>query len=142
MRQRGFTLIEAVAALALASILVYVSAYAFVNAAPRQHLARTAWEVAGLLNNARFKAVWSGSKYRVRVDYGRLFLERFDEPASEWRVDRVVMVEGASVEANNSPVFHPVGTVSDMATITVSNRTGGYRITVAITGRVKSVRLN
>lgn len=142
MSQRGFTLIEAVAVLALASILVYVSAYAFVNAAPRQHLARSAWAVTGLLNNAKFKAVWSGSKYRVRVDEGRLFLERFDEPALEWRVDRVVTVEGVSVEANNSPVFHPIGTVSDMATITVSNRSGCYRISVAITGRVKSVRLS
>lgn len=135
-------MIEAVAALALASILVYVGAYAFVNAAPRQQLARSAWAVTGLLNNAKFKAAWSGSKYRVRIDQDRLFLERFDEPASEWRLDRVVTVEGVSVEANNSPVFHPVGTVSDMATITVSNRSGGYRITVAITGRVKSVRLS
>ena len=34
----------------------------------------------------------------------------------------------------------PQGTVSDLASITVANARGSYRITVAITGRIRTVR--
>jgi len=44
-----------------------------------------------------------------------------------------------TLKANNTPVFYPEGTVSNLATILVSNDRGGYRITLAMTGRVKAV---
>lgn len=48
------------------------------------------------------------------------------------------ILEGVNVEANNSPLFHPEGTVSNLASIYVFNSWGKYRITIAITGRIKT----
>jgi hypothetical protein len=39
--------------------------------------------------------------------------------------------------ANNTPVLQPNGSANSMATFAVSNAIGTYRVTVAITGRVK-----
>lgn len=43
---------------------------------------------------------------------------------------------GVSVQASNHPVFHPRGTASSLATITVRNVAGSRKITVGITGRI------
>jgi hypothetical protein len=46
-------------------------------------------------------------------------------------------LEGVVLRANNMPIFHPQGTVSNLATIWVENGWGRYKITLAITGRIK-----
>ncbi len=50
-------------------------------------------------------------------------------------------VEGVWIQANNTPTFHPAGTVSNFATILVSNSWGTNKITLAITGRIKVTEL-
>jgi hypothetical protein len=82
----------------------------------------------------------SGTPVRVRFIASGFVLERFDAAAAAWREARTVALTGVDVRANNAPVFHPQGTVTDLATIIVGNARGTYRITVAITGRIRAVR--
>jgi len=58
-----------------------------------------------------------------------------------WRTVQTEFLEGVRIEANNSPIFHPTGTVTGLATILVSNSRGAYRITLAISGRIKVVKI-
>lgn len=139
-RRRGFTLIEAVLALALAGLLALGGAQAFQGLAPRMRLRSAVWEVTSGLGQARFGAIMSGEAVRVRFVPAGFALERRGGEAGVWRTSSMTYLEGVSVRANNAPIFYPQGTVSGLATITVSNAKGGYRITVAITGRIRAVR--
>jgi prepilin-type N-terminal cleavage/methylation domain-containing protein len=141
-RRRGFTLVEAVMALALSGLLVLGGVQAVGRLGPKLRLQSGIWEVTSGLGQARFRAIMSGEPVRVRFVPSGFTLERYDAAASAWRASRRSVLEGVAVRANNAPVFYPQGTVSNMATITVSNSRGSYRITVAITGRIRTVRVS
>lgn len=141
MKERGYSLIEVVTVLALCGIMAYIVAFSFNDAVPRFNLNKGAWDVVSMLNQARFRSVWAGLKCRVRVEGGALFLEAYDEDASEWTTLRRFDPAGVAVAANNWPIFHPQGTVSNLASISVSNAAGSFKITLAISGRIKSVRI-
>jgi prepilin-type N-terminal cleavage/methylation domain-containing protein len=141
MKRRGFTLIETALVLALAGFLVYGGAVSFRGLVPKFQLQTGVWEIESALNQARFGAIWTGAPRRVRFGPAAGFaIEAYDEAAKTWRPVRSARLEGVAVQANNDPAFYPEGTVANLATITVSNIRGAYRITVAITGRVKVVK--
>ncbi len=139
-RPGGFTLVEAVLALALASLFALGGTYTVGRLVPKLNLQSGIWEVTSGLNQARFRAILSGASVRVRFTPPGFVSESYDETSCTWHVSRAVSLPGVLVMANNAPVFHPQGTVSDLATISVSNARGSYRITVAITGRIRTVR--
>jgi prepilin-type N-terminal cleavage/methylation domain-containing protein len=132
--RRGFTLIEIVLALSLAGLFVYGGAYTFHWLVPKFQLQSGIWEVTSGLNQARFRAIMSGEPVRVRFVPSGFIFERYDEAAKTWLTARTAYLSGVEVRANNSPV-------SDLASITVSNSRGSYRITIAITGRVRTARI-
>ncbi len=140
MKRRGYSLIELVIVMSLAGTMLYMTVFAFQSAVPRYRLKICAQAVTAMLNQARFRSAWSGRPCRFRTTGGVVLLETRDKSGLDWVPFRTFVPEGATVAANNQPVFHPQGTVSNLATITVSNPAGAYRITLAISGRVKSVR--
>jgi len=136
----GFTVVEVVLALALAGIFALGTAYTIQRLGPKLDLQAGIWEVTAGLNRARFQAIMSGASVRVRFVPSGFVFERYDAAAAAWRPAHAVTLAGVRVRANNAPIFHPEGTVSDLASITVGNTRGTYRITVAITGRIRALR--
>jgi prepilin-type N-terminal cleavage/methylation domain-containing protein len=136
--RQGFTVVEVVLALALAGFFALGTAYTVQRLGPKLDLQAGIWEVTAGLNQARFQAIMSGASVRVRFVPSGFVFERYN--AAAWRPARAVTLAGVRVTANNAPVFHPEGTVSDLASITVENARGTYRITVAITGRIRALR--
>jgi prepilin-type N-terminal cleavage/methylation domain-containing protein len=141
LKQEGFTLVEIVLALTLAGLFMFGAAYSFQRLVPKFQLQSGIWEVTSGLNQARFRAIMSGEPVRVRFVPSGFVFERYDEAAKIWLPARAASLPGVEVRANNSPIFHSQGTVSDLASITVSNARGTYRITIAITGRVRTTRV-
>jgi len=141
MRRRGFTLVETVLVLALAGLLLYGGAVSFKNLVPKFRLHTGVWKVRSVLNEARFGAIWTGSPRRVTFETAGFLLESYDGTAKTWRPLRSARLEGVAVQANNNPAFYPEGTVANLATVTVANSRGAYKITIAITGRVKVSKL-
>lgn len=138
--RRGFTVVEVVLALALAGFFALGTAYTVQRLGPKLDLQAGIWEVTAGLNQARFQAIMSGASVRVRYVPAGFVLERYNAASASWQPGRAVTLAGVRVRANNAPVFHPEGTVSDLASITVGNARGTYRITVAITGRIRALR--
>ncbi|TRZ90173.1 prepilin-type N-terminal cleavage/methylation domain-containing protein [bacterium] len=141
MDKKGFTLVEAVIVLALVSLLILAGSGSISGLAPRYQLQRAVWEVRSRLNQARIRSVWEGVSVRVRLSSGAIALEQYDEKGKTWKTLQTEFLEGVRIEANNSPIFHPTGTVTGLATILVSNSRGAYRITLAISGRIKVVKI-
>ncbi len=141
MRERGFTLIETVLILALAGLLVYGGVVSVRGFAPKLRLEAGVWEVRSSLNQARFKAIWRGTPVRVVFVPGGYRVESYDGQAGSWRLDRAGTFQGVEVRSTNDPAFYPQGTVTNLATITVVNSRGAYRITVAITGRIRTLKV-
>lgn len=138
----GFTLIEIAVVLAVLAVVTAMASLPLMNLTAKYRLEKAVGEVRAALNTARAKSILDGINYRVRFGANRCLVEKYDEVANAWNPDAAAAFEGAAVEANNSPVFTPEGTVTNLATIRVTNRWGGYKMTLAITGRIKIVRLS
>jgi len=139
-KPRGFTVVETALALALAGLLAFGAVDALRRLGPKLDLRAGVWGISTGLNQARFRAILSGAAVRVRFVPAGFVFERSNADSASWRPARSVALAGVVISANNAPVFHPQGTVSDLASITVENVSGAYKITVAITGRIKAVR--
>jgi type II secretory pathway pseudopilin PulG len=138
---RGYSLLEAVIVLALVSLVIYGAASVFPGRSPEYRLKKAAWEIQTRLNYARHLAIFEGRPVRVRFLPQGYAVEKFDSSLNLWQPEAAGSCEGVTIEANNTPTFHPVGTVSNLATITVSNAAGKCRITLAISGRIRVVML-
>jgi prepilin-type N-terminal cleavage/methylation domain-containing protein len=139
--KRGFSLIETLVVLVLVSLVIYGAAGVFSSRTPQYYLKKAAWEIQTRLNYARHKAVFEGRPVRVRFWPTGYSVEKFDGSLNLWLPEAGGSCEGVTIEANNSPTFHPAGTVSNLATITLSNAAGKCRITLAISGRIRVVML-
>lgn len=113
----------------------------FVNLAPKYRLKKAVWEVNTRMNYARYKAILDGLKVRIVFDSASYTIEEYDESQKKWKRERVYFLEGITLQANNSPIFHPGGNVSNLASIYITNSRGKYKITLAISGRIKTMKL-
>jgi len=139
--KRGFSLMEAVVALAILAIMVGLASISFLNLAPKYRLKNAVREINSRMNYARYKAIFDGIKVRIKFDQHSYAIEIYDEDRNEWKREREYFLNGVTLQANNSPTFHPAGTVSNLASIYISNSWGKYKITLAISGRIKIVQL-
>ncbi len=140
-RTCGFSLIEVVIAIAILGFTIALLSYSFTNQAPKYRLKKATWEIYSRLNYARYKAIFRGVKYKMSFGSDSYALEKFDDPKGEWKIEQRSFLEGVVITANNAPIFHPRGTVSNLASIIVQNSRGRYKISIAISGRIKVVEM-
>jgi prepilin-type N-terminal cleavage/methylation domain-containing protein len=139
--KKGFTLIEMSIALTITAILIYLAGTTFQNFIPKYRLEKSVWEIGTALRAAQAKALYKGVPHRVKFGPGQTAVERYDPAGKAWVLEERHIAEGVSIEANNVPFFGADGSVSGLATILVSNRWGAYKITLAITGRIKTTKI-
>jgi len=135
--QAGFTLMETLLLLFVAALIIFIGASSFTHLIPKYRLHGAVWEVSAKLNEARYTAVLKGAPVRMRLSGSTYCLERQNIEDGSWLRLSGRRLEGVVLRANNTPIFHPQGTVSNLATIWVENGWGRYKITLAITGRIK-----
>ena len=138
---RGFSLLEVLVVFAIFGVLVGFSSISFLHSSDKYRLQKAVWEIHSNLNYARFKAIFNGTKSRMSFDRCGYTIERLDLETGEWKVEAAIILEGVVIQSNNDPVFHPQGTVSNLASIIVTNSWGAYKITLAISGRIKIVKI-
>ena len=139
--ESGFSLMETVIALLVVALIAVVASTSFLSYAPKYRLLGAVRKVHSRLNYIRYKAIFEGMKFRLKFESNSYAVEKYDEDKKEWKRETRSSLEGVTIQANNNPVFHPQGTVSNLASIIISNSWGKYRITLAISGRIKVVQL-
>ena len=145
---QGFSLPELVVVMGIVVILGLLSQTWLSSQLPKWRLNGAARQLASDLMAAKMKAVTQGTKHRVsfldshrytvledknnngKPDHGEPLVERDVQNA----------YGDVTVTSTNNPIFHPRGTASNLATVTLSNSAGTKSITVGITGRVKVKR--
>jgi Tfp pilus assembly protein FimT len=141
MPRPGFNLIEAAAAVAIVGLLIGLGSGSLLSLAPKYRLESAVWEARSALHRARVQALRDGFAYRVRFLDAGITTERYDPGGEAWILCRRTAPEGVRVTANNTPLFTALGAVTGLATITAANSWGAYKLTLAITGRIKTVRV-
>ena len=102
-------------------------------------------QIQGDLVNAKMQAARQGNKFRFRlIDSFRYSI--LDDDNNNGKEDPGEMVtvkdlrndfRGITLKTTNHPIFHPRGTASSLATITVDNGHTTKKISVSITGRIR-----
>jgi Tfp pilus assembly protein FimT len=141
MRRPGWTLVETVMVLALVGLLAYGGFVSIGEIVPKFQLQSAAWAVTSGLNRARFRAIWRGEAARVSFHSSGYLQECYDGARGVWRPEWRATLPGVDIQATAAPVFYPAGTVSPLASIIVSNKRGAYRISIAISGRIRTVKV-
>ncbi len=140
----GYSLIELVTVLGVLAITFLLSQSWLVTQLPKWRLNGAARQVVSDFMATKTQAVTQGNKHRIT------FLDRhrysiLDDDNNNGRPDPTEHVairdihadyEDVMLTTTNHPIFHPRGTASNLATVTLSNSAGTKVITVGITGRV------
>lgn len=132
---------EGLIATFIVAIILGIASTSFLNLAPKYRLKSAVREINSRLNYARYKSIFEGVKVRIKFDQHSYAIETYDEEKNEWKRERKYFLNGVILQANNSPTFHPVGTVSNLASIYITNSWGKYKLTLAISGRIKVAQL-
>ncbi|MFW6131673.1 MAG: pilus assembly FimT family protein [Candidatus Aminicenantaceae bacterium] len=139
--RKGFTLSETMVCLFILAVIINLASTSFLSLAPKYRLKKAVWAINSSLNYARYKAIYNGIKYRLKCYSRKYLVEKYDKKQKDWKRDYSAFLEGITLKATNTPTFHPRGTVSNLASIYISNSSGKYKISVAISGRIKTSKL-
>ncbi len=93
------------------------------------------------MNFARYKSIFENVKVRIVFHESGYRVEKYDPLQKKWDMEVKKTFDGVTITATNSPIFHPLGTVSNLASVYISNSAGKYRISLAISGRIKVIPL-
>ncbi|MBN2245585.1 MAG: prepilin-type N-terminal cleavage/methylation domain-containing protein [Candidatus Aminicenantes bacterium] len=140
-KRSGFSLIEILVVMFILTVVLFLLSSSIFSKSSRHYLDKSAYEVYARMNQARYKAIFAGTKVRVVFSSHSCSSEIFQKNDNTWKLHQRTFLEHASIDANNSPIFHPIGTVSNLASIYIRNDSGAYKITLAISGRIKLVKL-
>jgi type IV fimbrial biogenesis protein FimT len=131
----GFTLIELMATLAVASILMSIAIPNFLSTLPSLRLADAARQVATDLQQIRMKAIAQNIPYQISFSTTAYVLQKCNGSCAN-DSGNITLPTGISVSASTAPQFQPRGTAVTAATITLSNGTSSKWVCVKTVGRV------
>ena len=143
----GFTLTEMMMVVALIAIGAAVAIPSFTAMLPAMRLNGAARQVMGDMMAARMKAVKENNEFRVffGIPFSNYYiiLDDDDNDGLPDYTEKFTLkniqdtYKGVTLSATNHPIFHPRGTATNLATVTLSNSSGTKTVSVSIAGRVK-----
>jgi len=131
----GFTLMELLAAMGVASILMAIAIPSFLSTLPGLRLTDAARQVATDLQQIRMKAIAQNIPYQISFSTSTYVLQKCNGSCTN-DSGNIALPEGITVTASTAPQFQPRGTAAADATITLSNGSSSTRVCVKTVGRV------
>jgi type IV fimbrial biogenesis protein FimT len=131
----GFTLMELMAAIGVASILMAIAIPSFLSTLPGLRLTDAARQIATDLQQIRMKAIAQNIPYQISFSTSTYVLQKCNGSCTN-DSGNIALPEGITVTASTAPQFQPRGTATADATITLSNGSSSTRVCVKTVGRV------
>lgn len=132
-RQRGFTLMELMVAVAVSMIVLAVGTPSFLSWLPTMRLSSAARQIATDLQVARMKAISQNASYTVTFNTSSATYTYGSDSRDIGQQYPGISI--ASVSPSN-PVFTPRGTAGGSVTITLDNGSAQKVVCVKTVGRV------
>jgi len=131
------SLIEASLSIVIISSAAAMAVPALIKTQEDYVLTSAARDVATKMHFARVRAISRNVDCRLRVISTKSYAVECEDPL--WAlVSSMVLPRGITIVANARPEFHPLGTVSPTATVTLWNASGRQRkVIVNIGGRIR-----
>ena len=144
-KESGFTLVELMIVIAIASALMLVATFSYLSLRPSLRLSGATRQMLGDLMRARMKSVNQNNELKVfflnSKEYKILDDDNNDgtDDTGEWSETKDIQdnYPGVTLSATNDPIFSPRGTANAGTTITLTNTNGTKTVSVSMTGRVK-----
>lgn len=130
VRQHGFTVIELLMVLVVASVLMGIAVPSFQSWLPTLRLSNAARQVATDLQLARMRAISSNASTAVTFNTGSGTYSFGAETRSLGE-----LFPGITITSASNPTFTPRGTVNSV-TITLSNGSAQKLVCVNVVGRI------
>ncbi|MGE5304579.1 MAG: GspH/FimT family pseudopilin [Alphaproteobacteria bacterium] len=131
----GFTLIELMAAIGVASILMAIAIPSFLSTLPGLRLTDAARQVATDLQQMRMKAIAQNIPYQITFSSTTYVLQKCNGSCAN-ESGNIVLPQGITVTASTAPQFQPRGTAAAATTIMLSNGSSSKWVCVKTVGRV------
>jgi prepilin-type N-terminal cleavage/methylation domain-containing protein len=134
--QRGFTVIEILAAIGVAGLLMVIAMPFFTKTLPALRLTDAARQVATDLQQVRMRAIAQSIPHQISFSSNTYVIQRCNGTCAN-EGGNMALPEGITVTPPASPPqFQPRGTVSTATTIRLSNGTTNKWVCVRIVGRI------
>jgi len=132
----GFTLIELMAAIGVAGLLMIIAMPFFTKTLPGLRLTDAARQIATELQHVRMKTISQSIPHQISFSTTTYVVQRCNGTCAD-DGGNMTLPEGITVTPPSTPPqFQPRGTVSSATTIRISNGTSNKWVCVKIVGRI------
>jgi len=132
---KGLTLMELMATLGVAAILMAIAIPNFMSTLPGLRLNDAARQVATDLQQLRMKAIAQNLPYQITFSTNTYVLQKCSGSCTN-ESGNIVLPQGITITATAAPQFQPRGTVAAATTIRLSNGASNKWVCVRTVGRV------
>ena len=132
---KGLTLMELMATLGVAAILMAIAIPNFMSTLPSLRLNDAARQVATDLQQIRMKAIAQNLPYQITFSTNTYVLQRCSGSCAN-ESGSIVLPQGITITATAAPQFQPRGTAAAATTIQLSNGSSNKWVCVRTVGRV------
>lgn len=139
VQSQGFTLIELMATLGVAAILMAIAIPNFMSTLPGLRLNDAARQVATDLQQIRMKAIAQNIPYQMALSSTTYVLRKCNDSACSTSTNdsgSIVLPTGITVLTPPTAQFHPRGTAATLTTIELTNGSSSKWVCVRTVGRV------
>ncbi len=134
MKERGFGILETLVVIFILALISSVFANMVGDSLKKTKQKAMAYSVKTAIEGVRVHSILKGEKLKIKFYENFLRVYRYEK--NKWKIVKDIDFSGVRLKANNSPIFYPYGTVSNLFTLYVEKDGFIRKITMNINGKI------
>ncbi len=134
MSERGISIVEILVGIFILSIFLYSFSFGISDRLIQLKNDSIAYSVKNSLEWVRVYSIYKGE--RLKVKFGKDIFKIYKYESGKWKWFKDLYFPGVELRANNSPIFYPYGTVSNLFSLYVEKDGFIRKITMNINGKI------
>ncbi len=134
MYKRGFSIAEMLVVIFILTLFLYGFTLGISDSLKREKQRAMTYSVKNSIEWVRVYSILKGEKLKIKFfpDYFNVYTYQ----NRKWKFLKRINFPGLELRANNSPIFYPYGTVSNLFTLYVEKNGFIRKITMNINGKI------